>query len=198
MIAGVIGAIVLGGFIWLLIFLNARQKKLREIFWNELGNKYNLTLTSKKKSFLHVALFSLEGTIAGRQVNIRETVKGSGNHQRYYVTIEIPCSPGFSFCIRKEGILTQIVNLVGIHDIILRDDEIDRAYHLKSDNEDEFRRLLVGNKLEELRAVKNQFDGVLICDNYKISYTVQMQLNNSLKVSELESAMAFMLLLISK
>jgi len=198
MIGGVIGVSVLGGFIWLMIFLNARQKKRREIFWNELASKHNLSLTSRKKSFLHIALFNLEGTVANQPVSIQETVKGSGNHQRYYVSIETAFSPGYSFCIRKEGILTQIINLVGIHDIIFRDEEIDKTYNLKSDNEDEFRRLLVGHKLEELRLIKNQFDGVLICNNYKLSYTVQMQLNNSEKVSDLEAAMAFVLLLVSK
>lgn len=146
--------VFLVGVVWLAFVFAKKQSEKNWNHYVRLGQAFGITVVKPKIGYFMPALPRLEGTFRNTVLSIYTDRRGSGKHTHYYTVINIRlwANPGFEFRLTKEGFFQKIGKAFGMQDIQVGNEVFDKAFVLKSPDENRARQvfdIMLCNKLAE-------------------------------------------------
>jgi hypothetical protein len=123
----------------------ANQARMRA--WTELAERTGLQLTGG-------GMFSrprLEGSYRGHSTSLYTFTRHTGKSSHTYTVVEVQVNPStaFELAIFKQSLLSQVGKLMGMKDIEIGDEELDRRFVFRGQPEADIRRLLASGSLRQ-------------------------------------------------
>lgn len=184
------------GIIWLVVWLIRRSfanMDMQLSTWaRNLGVKYNKP--ESKWGFFWGQYPTLEGEVKGIPFYGYMYTKGSGKSQVTYTAFTLTLNgknlTGKTLTVYKEGIFSKIGKALGVQDIELGNEDFDKNYIIKS-NDEFFAKKILNLRVRQLllRKMPNMA-GTLTLDGNKLNYDVILTLVNDRNREAMEDAVA--------
>ena len=168
------------------------------IAYQELEDKFNLTLNAKRSFF--VRSLELKGTIDGYQFKIFEENRSDGDEgtDTYTIITFVGQLRQFNYTIRRENMLTKIGSAIGVKDIQVGHDFVDKKYRFKSNRSALLQAICDYEVQSRLEANLAQFKGDLKHSPTKLKYETTGRLHHNGKYEEIVTTIELMRLLLGK
>ena len=135
----------------------------------------------------------MTGKVNGKQVRIFEEIEGQGRNRETLTCIEFESSPfDFEFSIGKETFATKFGKFFGYNDIEFQDENFDKKFLLKSENEIAFRSLMDPQMQDELIAIELYLQGALVNSKKTFKYLLPGQIYLEEDLFGIEEILKFM------
>lgn len=168
------------------------------VAYQDLEDKYNLTLNATRTFFSRSV--ELKGTIDGYQFKVFEERRSDGDDgtDTYTIVTFVGQLRRFNYTIRRENMLTKIGSAIGVKDIQIGHDFVDKKYRFKSNRPELLQAICDYDVQSQLETGLARFKGDLKHSPTKLKYETIDRLHHSGKYEEIVAAIELMRLLLAK
>jgi hypothetical protein len=179
-IAIILAVALFGGILWLALHFN---RKNTDKTWNNfirLGEQIGIQVQKPELSIWNPKLAQMDGNYKGFRTHVYTKRVQSGKHTYYYTefNIYLPNNDGFTLRLVKEGFFQKIGKAFGGQDIQIGEPDFDKAFVLKSSDENRARQIFDLNTTNLLLSNKENISSSFELNNGFLHYSEQIMLSN--------------------